>query len=422
MNVQRPEAAASIHVGVAVEIVDVPAGTPMAGFAARLSTSTGVHDPLTARAIVLGDVGLVAIDVCALHEDTCRLIEKQSGLPHVVVSATHTHSGPCVAQGRVGQHDAAVHREVITASVNALARARAAQRPVTAEWLAARDVGVAKDRRHLERIINPPVQGVVFRDVESREPQAVIASYPCHPVVLDATNTLVTGDYVHFFRERVERHWGAPVVFLTGTCGDVNTGHRAQASYGDVRGAGRTFSEAERCGSALADALIAAAPHAVDLAGGVTATSLPVELAYASLTAAQVEADKADWLRQRADAPAGLRKLLDIWIDWADRWSPDSVAGGWTGRVSRIAIGSFDLITLPGEPFLRVAEDLRGDRDDMIVAGYSDGVPGYFPMAEDYVDGGYEVCDAHRYYAMPAPFASGSAERLVLAAGQLLEG
>src|SRR5690625_289808 len=49
----------------------------------------------------------------------------------------------------------------------------------------------------------------------------------------------------------------------------------------------------------------------------------------------------------------------------------------------------------------------------VFVLGYTDGCPGYLPSAAEYPFGGYEVCDAHRYYGMPGPFAPGSLERLV---------
>src|SRR5690625_6992950 len=79
----------------------------MAGFAARSAGSTGTLDPTTARAVVLGGAAIIAVDVCALHEETCRSIrEGVAGLvDSCIVTATHTHSGPCSARGRLGPED-----------------------------------------------------------------------------------------------------------------------------------------------------------------------------------------------------------------------------------------------------------------------------------------------------------------------------
>ena len=76
------------------------------------------------------------------------------------------------------------------------------------------------------------------------------------------------------------------------------------------------------------------------------------------------------------------------------------------------------VVTLPGEPFLAVAERLRARvaaeaGGPCLVLGYADGCPGYFPTAKEHRRGGYEVEDAHRYYGMPGPFAEGAAEMLI---------
>jgi hypothetical protein len=76
-------------------------------------------------------------------------------------------------------------------------------------------------------------------------------------------------------------------------------------------------------------------------------------------------------------------------------------------------MGGLRIATLPGEPFLAVADRVRsGLGEHALVLGYCDGVSGYLPTSDEYEHGGYEVCDAHRYYGMPGPYAQGSAERL----------
>src|SRR5688572_22832928 len=112
---------AALRAGAASVPMDVPAGTPLAGygtFARRLwlpdvfrryphafwfRPSTGTRDPVVARALVLQSgrsrvawvtVDLVAVDAAFTREATARLVA--SGVrPHtLIVSASHTHSGP----------------------------------------------------------------------------------------------------------------------------------------------------------------------------------------------------------------------------------------------------------------------------------------------------------------------------------------
>ena len=69
-----------VSAGAATVVVDVPTGTPMSGYAARTSGSTGVHDPLTVRALVIDDVGMVVIDCVALRKTTCGELRASAGL------------------------------------------------------------------------------------------------------------------------------------------------------------------------------------------------------------------------------------------------------------------------------------------------------------------------------------------------------
>src|SRR5947209_8532433 len=61
--------------------------------------ATGVHDPLTARAVVLrhGDrkLALVSVDLVGLfHPNVLRVRARLPGFTHVLVSSTHNHEGP----------------------------------------------------------------------------------------------------------------------------------------------------------------------------------------------------------------------------------------------------------------------------------------------------------------------------------------
>ena len=93
--------AGPIRVGAATVEFSVPAGSTMSGFAAREEPAAGVHDALSVRALVLDDFCWITVDVCGLDQATCRAIAGR--LPfaddHVVISATHTHSGPCAMPG-----------------------------------------------------------------------------------------------------------------------------------------------------------------------------------------------------------------------------------------------------------------------------------------------------------------------------------
>ncbi len=98
-----PLGAADLRIGTASVVITPPAGMPMAG-SYSLRVSEGVLDDLHTKALVLEKDGvraaLVACDLIAVSDEVVsearQLIEQNTGIPgsHVMISATHTHSGP----------------------------------------------------------------------------------------------------------------------------------------------------------------------------------------------------------------------------------------------------------------------------------------------------------------------------------------
>jgi neutral ceramidase len=404
-----------LMVGAAVIEVPVPVGTPMSGFAARTEPSTGVHDPLSVRAIVVDDACWITVDVCGLDEATCLRIREAAPLPtdRVIVGATHTHSGPCSMTDRLGHADPAFVDVLCRSAVEACTLAADRRELCSVSMEAISGLGIAHNRRHSAESIDPALQVMVFSGAGGSV-AAWLLQFPCHPVVLGADNRLISADYQSFARQSLEAHApGSVAMFLTGAAGDVNTGHSAESSYTQGGSSTRTFAEAERIGSALGMAARAAQRSAPRPAHPVTVLTDNVELELEVLDDATPDAQAERWEQEARGAASGERALLRIWSDWAHSLDDDAKLT-WTGAVTVMRIADVLLVALPGEPFLAAAEQIQREFElPVIVAGYSNGCPGYFPTAAEYDSGGYEVLDAHRYYGMPAPFKRGSLERLV---------
>jgi hypothetical protein len=412
-----------VSAGAATVVVDVPVGTPLSGYAARTSGSTGVHDPLTVRALVVDDVGIVVVDCVALRKTTCGELRatRPAGIVDVVIAVTHTHSGPCLTPAGLGGFSPEVLHAVERAFVEALTTARRARTPVTVRYGNRRGVGVGRNRRHHDRAIDPPVQVLSFDGAHGTV--ATLVTYPMHPVVLSAANTLVSADYVGPLRDAMEAALpGSVCLFAQGCAGDVNDDlHTAEGDFSSAPAPGRTFEDAEAKGRAIATAALQALADAALLPARRTemATST-VALDITRLDPMLVAADEVTWRSLASSLPPEERALYRIWADWAADWlTHPHQAENWLARVGVISVGGLPVVSLPGEPFLAVADRIRDGLGDALVLGYCDGVSGYLPTADEYASGGYEVDAAHRYYGMPGPFAQGSAERLVEAVARL---
>lgn len=406
-----------LSAGAATVVVDVPAGTPMTGYAARLEPSTGVNDPVTVRALVVDDIGIVVVDCCSLRKTTCAELRstRPAGLLDVVIAVTHTHSGPCLTPGGLGSFAPDVLHAVEKAFVEALTTARHRRTPVTVRYGERRAVGVGRNRRHDDIEIDPPVQVVSFDGADGTV--ATLITYPMHPVVLSAANTLISADYVGPLRDMVEAALpGSICLFAQGCAGDVNADrHSAEGDFSAAPAPGRDFAAAVMKGQTVATAALDALSRATTPAPTrTTMSTTTVPLDVTALDPATVTSDREDWVRLRDSLPRERSALYEAWVAWADDWLEQRpTPSRWLGRVGLITVGGLRIATLPGEPFLAVADRVRdGLGEHTIVLGYCDGVSGYLPTADEYEFGGYEVCDSHRYYGMPGPYAQGSAERL----------
>ncbi|HZX07864.1 neutral/alkaline non-lysosomal ceramidase N-terminal domain-containing protein, partial [Kribbella sp.] len=250
----------TVLAGAAVADVTPAVGGAMSGFVARSSPSTGVHDPITVRAVCVDDTALVTVDVVGLHEDFCVRVAARVSLPtaNVRVHATHTHGGPASMPGRLGD---AVDQEWLVsleqACVEVVEEAVRRRRPAHLLSGYGAEVVVARNRRRSDGPVDRSLPVARLVGIDGR-PIAVLASYACHPVVLGADNTLLTADYPGVVRRLVEQHVpGAVALFLTGCAGDANTGHAASASVSLQTNDARTFESAEAAGRTIAAAIVA---------------------------------------------------------------------------------------------------------------------------------------------------------------------
>src|SRR4051794_38744046 len=158
--------AAELRVGAAKEVITPAVGTPMEGyFSPRMSQ--GVDDDLHAKALVIERDGVkVALVVCDLANmppqisDPAReLIGKTpAGIPtdHVMLSATHTHTGPIVLRGSARdpqEGDAAAKAKAYSATLpelicKAVLKANEKLTPANASFAMGQEAHLSFNRRY----------------------------------------------------------------------------------------------------------------------------------------------------------------------------------------------------------------------------------------------------------------------------------
>ena len=262
---QARAAEPSISAGVAVVDITPPIGYRMEGYFSE-RPSTGTHDPLWAKAIVLrqGDeqAALVVCDLCALDGAVTgparTRAQQRTGIPasHILIAATHTHTGPlyfnalrehfhkkAVASGGSDPYEKVDYPALLADRlVQVIADAQAAARPVRLDFGAAEQQGLSFNRRfHMKDgsvrcnpgsrnpdivrpagPIDPQVGVVLVRDAADNRPLASLTVFALH---LDTVGgTLYSADYPFYVQETLQKELGPSFVsiFGNGTCGDIN--------------------------------------------------------------------------------------------------------------------------------------------------------------------------------------------------------
>ena len=392
----------------------------MAGFAARTGVAEGDHDALTVRALVVDDTAVVTVDVIGIDANLSARARARAALPDeaITITATHTHGGPVSMPGRLSaEADPAFILNLEDAVVKAVDRAIANQKPARLLGGIGVEPGFASNRRRSGGPVDTGIPVLRFESVEGST-IAILVSYACHPVVLGADNLSWTGDYPHFVRKKLETTFpGAIAIFATGCAGDVNTGHSAAASLSLLATPERSFAKAKEIGFGIANSVIDA--RLTDVSGNVGHSEVFADICFEQREHEAPEILAKSWRLAAKDTSS----IEEIWANWAEKHMGRDL-NPLRARITALKWGNVGIIALPGEIFAETALEIReklAQKDPLFILAYADDNPGYIPPESDYLRGGYEIDEAHRFYGLGATIAPKTAEHLAEAGCKSVE-
>ena len=432
-----------------------PVGTPPAGFAARKGVSEGIHDPLMARALVIerggGEtVALLTADILGIPTPMARQVRGRIataiGIPadHVMVSASHTHSGPVLEPsletiGLASEHYRATLVDDLVGAATAAAKLR---EPVRLEVGSGRIEGIGRNRRHDDGLPVDPEVGLLCLQ-PSAGPGCRFVKYTCHAVTLGPDNLRITADYPGYAMRFIERVMGPGTVamFANGAAGDVNTGHSPDLSALGYFIPGRTFERAERLGTMLGAEVVRIAQTLEEESDPVIrAASREILLPTKALPSIAEATADLERKRKALDAlgaklgggvpetdPRLVKARVDELYARLLLLRIDQQAGERSGKeapkhlpveIQGIRIGGTVLIGVPVELFVEVGLSVKAASPGKHawVLGYTNGSMGYLPSREAYAEGGYEVVSS-----IFAPEAATALEQAMIAVASSLK-
>ena len=214
-----------VTAGAASQTVRVPAGAPLAGYGAMkrrllfpdvfdrhahafwFKPSTGERDPLMTRALVLesGTIRLawVTLDLVAVDGAFVGAVQAElarAGVPAatLVVSASHTHSGPgafmdsrIVGFIAMDRFDRAVRDALVASAASAIRQADRARAPALAAAVSVAAPALTASR--LGKPLDPEIV-VLKLTALGGSPLALVWNYAIHGTMLSASNQRLSGE------------------------------------------------------------------------------------------------------------------------------------------------------------------------------------------------------------------------------------
>ena len=195
--------------------------------------STGVHDRLMARCLVLESgeikIAFISCDVIGLPRyqiEKIRAAVKSVRPTQVFIAATHTHSGPdTLGQWGRDLQTSGVDSEWMAnlrTKIASLVEDTAAQcKPVALKFATTTEVPRVSKNSRVPQILDTELGVMQMVSTPDNKPVATFVNYACHPEILDTRQ--ITADFPRWLYDTVESNGGGVCLYLNGAQGGMVT-------------------------------------------------------------------------------------------------------------------------------------------------------------------------------------------------------
>lgn len=386
--------------------------------------STGVHDPLMSSALYLsaGPSGVIFIanDVIFIPKELSararKRISNATRIPeeNILVSATHTHSGPITVNYLSSERDPVVPKADVDylqfledGIVEAGIKAYQSASPAQIGLAAADGSATGTNRRDPAGPADPQVPVLAVRSSDGAKTIALMLVCSMHPTVLHEDSTLVSGDFPGLTREYLQTNLvgkDCPVLHHTGPSGNQSPRRVVRAN---------TFEEATRLGQALgksvADALAKISYTSdIEIRTRRSFVNLPrksfpsAEEAEQKLHAAverlehlrnthaphaEVRTAECDWF--------GAEETLTLARAEAEGRLQDVAESCMPAEIQVFQVGPWSFAGWQGEVFVEYALAVKSNYQNAFVISLANGdFQGYIVTPQAAAEGGYEASNA----------------------------
>ncbi len=424
----------AMEVGVASTIITPPVGGWLLGPVAR---STGVHDDLYAKVLVLNDGNQAVAIQClnlvglshAFNDELIALIRGRTHVETVLINCSHTHSSPFSMPWSFNGWKAHCEEETewcdeLRAAIPGIVEEATARMTPVSLHAARNPVKIGANRRLMTEngIVmapNPDGQETPWVDVlqvveKGGDNLAVLFTYAAHPVIVHAASRLISTDYCGVTVDVIREQLGEGVLplFAQGCSGNIN-GHPLRSGHAKAEDAG------VKLGNAVLEAIYVEECVPIE-ADTFRVTSETLRLPCEELPSAQSCTEVISELEEEIQKEGGgwgvenkLNCLKSLRSKIEKNQQPEVRFG-----ITAVMLGDeWCLVAMPHEVFCDYALWMEEVSPFVrtVAWGYTNGCESYIPTDKDLelgVRGGYEAARFPRLAA-----ALGYASRLACRPG-----
>jgi len=428
-----------LKIGISREIITPKLGGLFAGYGAK-EPSDSVHDDLavTALALEYGQMKVLLINaaVCLISNELFEELRERCGKAagvdkaNVLVSTTHTHSGPVTTNFGTNNTDTEGNdycsEILIPRSIAAAGSSVREMKPVKMGIAVSKSMVGINRRKLLEEnkvilghnpwgIYDPEMTVISFRG-EDGKPAANLIHYAAHCTAAGRI-TSVSRDWCGVMIDRLEKESGAMTVFFNGCAGDV----APRISKGQSAGGGTLEYVIELGSVAAADAVRTYKDireyRDADLATARGEIHIPYDpikpLDQARKEYAAVENGTGRW-------DGTYRRILSRVIEMHEKG--ETGPADFVFNQTLVRLGPAVLAPVPFEAFSEISLRMRAYSKFgyTLALGYTNGSNSYLPTQDQICKGGYEV---ERFlWAMPRQLPADTDTKLINANLKIMEG
>jgi neutral ceramidase len=437
--------------GVAKVDITPAVGTELCGHFRSDLKSVGIHSNLYAKALILDSDGervvLVSCDLLGvtstLVASARKRIEEMTGIKgeNVMISCTHTHSGPGSMPCRViGRSDEAYQDQLVKKIAGAVYLALGNMREASVGLgVGFEDLAASRRVKWPDGSIrfdwldpNAPPKEEIDKELKvltvrsmRRETIAVVVNFACHPVTIGGKAfNLISSDFPGVATELIEKVKGCGTValFFNGAYADTHPRKDLIPGYNyytPIEGDELTMTLGTILGASalkISETTHTRSDVSIDVCSEVVRVPLEKAPSEEELENRIPEEKRRLEELMKVGAPSNEWWWLKQRLDWyhyvLDLYRQGKRFEEWENlEIQVIRIGDIYVVGIPGEVFSRIGLEIKRRAreiglDKVLVFALTNGNPGYIPAEEDYTIApvgkrGYELEGSYMLYGRP---------------------